>query len=115
VTVYLACAENNVVSTANGGAFISNVGTQSATIVSGGNGGDPLACCNACQANPFCEATLSSEQEGFCFLLTNNNIPQQCNPGQFYGDSFHTNPNPSFRFTVSNGPCGAIQNGGSAV
>ncbi|KAL6874704.1 hypothetical protein J3F83DRAFT_728420 [Trichoderma novae-zelandiae] len=114
VTVYLACAQNNIASTANGGAFISNVGTSAAKVVSGGNGGDAFACCNACQAAPFCQASLSSEQEGFCFLLTNTAAPQQCNPGQFYGDSFSTNPNPSFRFTVSNGPCGAIRNGGSA-
>ncbi|RFU73430.1 hypothetical protein TARUN_8839 [Trichoderma arundinaceum] len=113
VTIYLACSQENIASTANGGAFISNVGTSASKVVSGGNGGDALACCNACQATPFCQATLSSTQEGFCFLLTNKNTPQQCNPGQFYGDSFLTNPNPSFRFTVSNGPCGAIQNAGS--
>ncbi|TFA99690.1 hypothetical protein CCMA1212_008636 [Trichoderma ghanense] len=115
VTVYLACAQDNIASTANGGAFISNVGTSAAKIVGGGNGGDAFACCNACQATPFCQATLSSEQEGFCLLLTNKDTLQQCNPGQFYGDAFLTNPNPSFQFTVSNGPCGAIRNAGSAA
>ncbi|KAG7007183.1 hypothetical protein G7Y79_00011g030810 [Physcia stellaris] len=113
-TVYAACSSNNVINRANG--------NQGVNVVSfNGNGpapttnevaiSDAVACCAQCQQTAGCNGYAQYPGAARCFLFSNG----QCDASQNFGQFFQTNAgfSPSSGYTIGNGPCGQLDNGGS--
>ena len=65
-------------------------------------------CCVICQQSTNCAGV--AYLDGACYSILSNT----CTPGEFNGDYFQTSGTVD-GFAISNGPCGAIANGGSLV
>ncbi|KAI4234626.1 MAG: hypothetical protein L6R40_006710 [Gallowayella cf. fulva] len=107
-TYYAACGSDNLATTANGGYTISGVG------ISGRNYQVPANsaydCCAACQASN-CKVSLwfgAAYPSGVCY----NSYDDTCRPGSVT-DYFYTYSDNSYGYDISNGPCGAYENGGN--
>ena len=107
VTLYAACAPNNIINHANG--------NQGIFLVIYGNG-EPVPdsattaydCCVSCQTIPNCVYSLFFP--GVCQLV----VAASCDPHDDHGTVFKTTKElpPDEGITVSNGPCGYVQNAG---
>ena len=107
-TFYAACSDDNLADHANGGYTISGVG------ISGSNYQVPASnaydCCAYCQATN-CKASFwlgAAYPSGVCF----NSYKDQCTPGQVT-DYYYTYSNQNPPYTISNGPCGLLQDQGN--
>lgn len=110
-TTYAACATDNMVSSANGDSSITfegGIGTDSVgySEVSGIN--DSYDCCVACQTfTGDCGGYLYAT--GFCELITYTT----CSPTTANAEFETEGPADGDGFTVGNGPCGQIVDGGA--
>ena len=116
---YAACDANNLVTHANGGHSIAytdygmDFTYQQAVLDST----TAYECCNICQRTEDCQ--LSVYEGGSCVYV----IRDTCHPGTTYQsrtdgsfDTFYTTPSEDdYPLTISNGPCGTINNGGDFV
>ena len=109
-TSYAACATNNIVSSANGGAGINEIVTtepnedDNTLNYETVDADDAYDCCVACQTNAGgCGGYIYFS--GVCQISTYTTTCNPDNSGQIFytGGSF---------FTIGNGPCGQIANGG---
>lgn len=111
-TFYAACANNNIVSTANNQHPINAVNynpstgttTNQVQITSDTTAYD---CCVSCQKTLNCIG--SSLNAGQCSIIIGN----ACNAANTNtGASFTSRQGSTAQFSVSNGPCGQVANGG---
>lgn len=103
---YAACGADNIISTANGGKPITLV--QAATggnFQSIGSSQTAYSCCVLCQSTTNCLASILSGTS--CFGL----IRTTCAVGQLSSDKYYAGSGTAF--TMSNGACGMIANGGN--
>lgn len=100
---YAACGPSNLISAANGGHGILAIGSDAAynTVQGVSNAYD---CCVYCQKTANCAGTIFSRT---CYAM----VDTKCSAGQVKG-RFYTDPGTTDGFTVSNGPCGIIENAG---
>ncbi|KAL8794506.1 MAG: hypothetical protein Q9195_002979 [Heterodermia aff. obscurata] len=111
-TVYAACQSSNLVNSANGNQGIQGggMGSDGASQITAATAYD---CCVACQQSVDTGGTCRWPYffNGYCGLISSGT----CDPGQlFSGDYDQTNSltSPATGYTMSNGPCGAVANGG---
>ncbi|KAH6970628.1 hypothetical protein BKA56DRAFT_661298 [Ilyonectria sp. MPI-CAGE-AT-0026] len=103
---YAACGAENIISTANGGKPITLVQAAaggSFNVI--GSSQTAYSCCVLCQNTANCLASILSGTS--CFGL----IRTTCAVGQLASDNYRTGTGTAF--TMSNGVCGMIANGGS--
>ncbi|KAL8785529.1 MAG: hypothetical protein Q9195_008601 [Heterodermia aff. obscurata] len=108
-TYYAACDSNNIINSANGGQFITQV--SAAGDFTQTSSSSPYDCCAACQQTAGCRGSYYGGGT-FCVLAAGG----ACTPGQFRQyDEFNTDSTGTadLAFYVSNGPCGLIRNAGS--
>ncbi|KAL8992012.1 MAG: hypothetical protein Q9169_007450 [Polycauliona sp. 2 TL-2023] len=112
-TVYAACAANNLVNRANGNQGIITVfsNTPGFPTVNEVSVPNPLACCEQCQKTSGCLGFAQFPGQARCFYFTGG----QCNASQFSGASYQSGAGlaPSDGYTIGNGQCGQLGNGGS--
>ncbi|KAG7002340.1 hypothetical protein G7Y79_00027g060320 [Physcia stellaris] len=107
-TYYAACSPDNLATNANGGYTISGVGISGSNYFT--DAGTAYDCCAACQASN-CKAAFfyaNAYPSPWCF----NSYQDTCTPGQTT-DLFYTFSTQDWGYTISNGPCGQITNGGN--
>lgn len=103
---YAACGAENIISSANGGRPITLVQAASGgNFQSIGSSQTAYSCCVLCQSTTNCLASILSGTN--CFGL----IRTTCAVGQLATDSYRTGSGTAF--TMSNGACGMIANGGN--
>ncbi|KAM0424527.1 hypothetical protein ACHAPT_010243 [Fusarium lateritium] len=109
-TVYAACAQNNLVGSANGGhqfaaINVNSGGTQNQ--VSSRSATTGYDCCVACQQTANCIFSYF-DNAGSCEVVTGDT----CNPQDNQGTSFETSEDGQLNYVLSNGGCGRVANGG---
>ncbi|KAJ4127738.1 hypothetical protein NW768_008010 [Fusarium equiseti] len=116
VELYLACSEENIISTANGGKYLyyrnTNIGiTYDASSITGMS--SAYECCAACMKNPKCFSSLTAvANSGNCYhYVSRDNV---CPNGQIKWSSYFTKTGASPGWLWSNGPCGSYVNGGNS-
>ncbi|KAH8646290.1 hypothetical protein BX600DRAFT_519119 [Xylariales sp. PMI_506] len=109
---YAACGSINLLNTANGGDYIDSLAASGTTTKELSSIPSAYDCCVACQTDysTTCIGTFYFET-GQCYLYTTTS----CTPGEYSNAEFWTTSATSSvdYVYVSNGPCGAIANGGS--
>ena len=108
-TVYAACAADNIATTANGGYAIQVISTSNGSFSRVTGVSTAVDCYVACQRSLTCRGTFLVDAT--CY----NIVGGTCSAGTFQGESFQTLSTRNPGFTVSNGPCGLVANGGNQV
>ncbi|KAI1394630.1 hypothetical protein F4819DRAFT_506975 [Hypoxylon fuscum] len=106
-TYYAACGSKNLLTRANGNNPIQLVvmGNNGATLQSVA-ATSAYDCCMACMNGNGCHGSFYA---GFCYII----VGSTCSPGSFLGEYYQTGQGTTDAFTMSNGPCGLIRNGGA--
>ncbi|CAG7558064.1 unnamed protein product [Fusarium equiseti] len=115
VELYLACSEENIISTANGGKtiFYRNPNSGIAYDTSSITGmSSAYECCVACMKNPKCFSSLTAvaNSRNCIHYVSRDNV---CPNGQINWSSYFTKTDASPGWLWSNGPCGSYGNGGN--
>ncbi|KAI4183786.1 MAG: hypothetical protein L6R41_005200 [Letrouitia leprolyta] len=115
-TVYAACSSNNVINHANGNQGIFQVyytgGSNAPPTTNEIAISDPVACCEQCQKTSGCTGFAQYPGEARCFVFTQGQCVPSSNLGQLFGSSAGFAPGDGY--TIGNGQCGQIGNGGSS-
>ncbi|KAH7184632.1 uncharacterized protein B0J16DRAFT_340254 [Fusarium flagelliforme] len=114
VELYLACSEENIISTANGGKALfyrNTIGITYDTLAITGMA-NAYECCAACMKNPKCLSSITAvSNSANCYhYVSRDNV---CPNGQVKWSSYFTRNGASPGWLWSNGPCGSYVNGGN--
>ncbi|KAM0348455.1 hypothetical protein ACHAO7_011705 [Fusarium culmorum] len=118
-TTYAVCSSKNIVSTANNGGCVvawKNVAATDNKPTFLGSGFTPETCCIECQKRPFYRVTLFDNSSANCFVYVTGTSNTCANGAQpFFGSYVTSTTAPQTpRYIFSNGPCGALTNGGGS-
>ncbi|KAM0549436.1 hypothetical protein ACHAPJ_009422 [Fusarium lateritium] len=113
-SVYAACADSNILSTANGGNKVQDVVrtvTNNGALVTGPKTANQ--CCAECQKVPSCAMSLFIEQgAGSCWHYKIADA-SSCANGQLSWGTYYTRSTVTTPWKFSNGPCGKLTNEGN--
>ncbi|KAM0499455.1 hypothetical protein ACHAP8_005611 [Fusarium lateritium] len=114
-TAFDICSEENIMSTANGGALYGFDEWQgNAYAMSVGAGLTARSCCQMCAAHTDCLGTYFRTVGGSCNIYIANEASICANSAQPVIALFRTNMNLPVSVLLSNGPCGQWKNDGDA-
>jgi hypothetical protein len=106
-TFQAVCGPDNIISSANGGQFIS-IQAAAPDYFSLVSASDAYSCCVACFDAVACRGSFFSSNG--CFLVTDRN--EVCHENQYQAGSGYFNEQWTTG-SASNGPCGLLANLGS--